>query len=243
MTEREAVQEWSSQHPLDLHSLSVPNTADVTYRSLAPGIYSGQPLASAALRRFSVALDARIAAVTAAGLQLSPPNSMNQYGAILDDLGFGPWVSAVVAAVVEPFAQRFFPEVAECGLDAHHAFIVEYSPETDDRLSWHVDDAEVTLNLCLGDVFEGGDLVFRGRRCARHRDSGWSSEEVTEVAHVTGTAILHAGADRHEALPVTSGYRRNLIIWCQSTCYRERMGNVCPEWCPDHGRALRSFSF
>jgi len=160
---------------------------------------------------------------------------MNRYGAILDDLGFHSLMSHIVRYVVEPLSKRVFPAVAGCGLDGHHAFVVDYSPSTDDRLNWHMDDAEVTLNLCLGTDFEGGDLVFRGRRCSWHRDSPWTDAEVFQYAHEPGVVLIHAGTHRHEALPVTSGFRRNLIIWCHSGCYRERVGHhVCPTWCPDH---------
>jgi len=31
-----------------------------------------------------------------------------------------------------------------------------------------VDDAEVTLNVCLGKQFSGGELFFRGVRCDKH---------------------------------------------------------------------------
>jgi hypothetical protein len=33
---------------------------------------------------------------------------------------------------------------------------------------FHVDDAEVTLNICLGTQFSGGELFFRGVRCDEH---------------------------------------------------------------------------
>lgn len=33
---------------------------------------------------------------------------------------------------------------------------------------FHVDDSEVTLNVCLGKEFEGGELFFRGVRCEKH---------------------------------------------------------------------------
>ena len=31
-----------------------------------------------------------------------------------------------------------------------------------------MDDSEVTLNVCLGKQFTGGDLFFRGVRCEKH---------------------------------------------------------------------------
>lgn len=31
-----------------------------------------------------------------------------------------------------------------------------------------MDDSEVTLNVCLGKQFSGGELFFRGVRCEKH---------------------------------------------------------------------------
>lgn len=38
-------------------------------------------------------------------------------------------------------------------------------------LGFHVDDSEVTLNVCLGKHFSGGELFFRGVRCDKHVNS------------------------------------------------------------------------
>lgn len=38
-------------------------------------------------------------------------------------------------------------------------------------VGFHVDDSEVTLNVCLGKQFTGGELFFRGVRCDRHVNS------------------------------------------------------------------------
>lgn len=34
-----------------------------------------------------------------------------------------------------------------------------------------MDDSEVTLNVCLGNQFSGGELYFRGVRCDNHVNS------------------------------------------------------------------------
>ena len=34
-----------------------------------------------------------------------------------------------------------------------------------------MDDSEVTLNVCLGKQFSGGELYFRGIRCENHVNS------------------------------------------------------------------------
>lgn len=43
-------------------------------------------------------------------------------------------------------------------------------------VGFHVDDSEVTLNVCLGKQFSGGELFFRGTRCDKHVNSGSHSE-------------------------------------------------------------------
>jgi hypothetical protein len=35
----------------------------------------------------------------------------------------------------------------------------------------HVDDSEITLNVCLGKQFTGGKMYFIGRRCQNHVNS------------------------------------------------------------------------
>jgi hypothetical protein len=35
----------------------------------------------------------------------------------------------------------------------------------------HVDDSEITLNVCLGKQFTGGKMYFIGRRCENHLSS------------------------------------------------------------------------
>lgn len=39
-----------------------------------------------------------------------------------------------------------------------------------------MDDSEVTLNVCVGKQFTGGELFFRGVRCEKHVNTGTQSE-------------------------------------------------------------------
>lgn len=59
-----------------------------------------------------------------------------------------------------PVALLLYPEWVGRGLDSQRAFIVKYSMEEDRDLSYHFDNAEVTLNICLGKNFQGGRLYF-----------------------------------------------------------------------------------
>ena len=163
-----------------------------------------------------------------AGELLRSPNSMHRYGLVLDgSRGLRPIVDALVEETVSSVSERLFPEFG--AVRAHHAFVVHYAEDRDRSLGFHVDDSDVTLNLCLGTLFEGGDLLFSGRRCERHRQGPSPDSERRRVAHVPGAAILHAGADRHEALPLEGGRRLNLIVWCKSI---HASGGLHPTWCP-----------
>lgn len=65
------------------------------------------------------------------------------------------------AKYLMPISKFLYPEwTGDCGLDSHRAFIVKYTIEEDVELSYHFDNAEVTLNVCIGKKFEGGDLYF-----------------------------------------------------------------------------------
>jgi len=72
---------------------------------------------------------------------------------------------------VNPLAELFYPHIGSV-LDHHHGFVVEYALNKDKKLDFHVDDSEVTINLCLGKEFTGGELYFGGIRCGKHQQTG-----------------------------------------------------------------------
>jgi hypothetical protein len=84
----------------------------------------------------------------------------------------------------------------------------------------HTDDSEVTLNVCLGTDFKGGQLVLRG---LRNSAGEGSAEVVLDVK--PGRAVLHLGQHLHEVTPVTAGERYALIQWARDSSYRAR---TCP---------------
>jgi hypothetical protein len=163
------------------------------------------------------------------GCRHDPPNSMNSYGVVLDEIGLQPALSALTAQCIRPVAAQLLPEVG-AALDSHHGFAVEYRPGADVELGFHVDASDVTLNLCLGSSFSGGELYFEGRRCAEHRQTGCASSDRFIWPHTPGLALLHAGKHRHGALPITAGERMNLILWARSGPLTDEPEG-CPEWC------------
>ncbi|XP_078431455.1 2-oxoglutarate (2OG) and Fe(II)-dependent oxygenase superfamily protein isoform X2 [Wolffia australiana] len=153
------------------------------------------------------------------------PNTMNRFGAVLDDFGLERMLDKLMEEFICPISGVFFPDVGGASLDSHHGFVVEYGKNRDVDLGFHVDDAEVTLNVCVGTQFTGGNMFFRGVRCDKH--------ELVEYAHVPGQAVLHRGRHRHGALATTSGHRINLLLWCKSSVFREmkKYQKECSSWC------------
>ena len=66
-----------------------------------------------------------------------------------------------------PLTRLLYPDWVGKGLNSHRAFVVKYNIGDDVELSYHFDNAEVTLNVCLGSEFTGGDLYFGSMRTVR----------------------------------------------------------------------------
>ncbi|XVF86133.1 hypothetical protein PTKIN_Ptkin18bG0016200 [Pterospermum kingtungense] len=149
------------------------------------------------------------------------PNTMNKFGAVLDDFGLETMLDKLMEDFIRPISKVFFSDVGGSTLDSHHGFVVEYGIDRDVELGFHVDDSEVTLNICLGKQFSGGDLFFRGVRCDKHVNTETHSDEILDYSHVPGHAVLHRGRHRHGARATASGHRVNLLLWCRSSVFRE----------------------
>lgn len=205
-------------------------------REVAPGVFALPLLTPAHCARLRAELHRRERVARLAGSTLQRPNSMNRDGVMLDEVGFGALLDDLLARVGAPLGRALFAHVGGESLDHRHGFTVEYSPARDRDLSLHIDDAEVTLNLCLGDAFEGGALAVVGHRCLAHADTPLLAGEDAVVEHEVGTVLVHAGALRHHAEGVTDGHRVNLVVWCQSARFRRTNGAParCGAWCARH---------
>ncbi|KFK39158.1 hypothetical protein AALP_AA3G207800 [Arabis alpina] len=149
------------------------------------------------------------------------PNTMNKYGAVLDDFGLDTMLDRLMEGFIRPISKVFFNDVGGATLDSHHGFVVEYGENRDVDLGFHVDDSEVTLNVCLGKEFMGGELYFRGTRCEKHVNTATKSDESFDYCHIPGQAVLHRGRHRHGARATTAGHRVNMLLWCRSSVFRE----------------------
>ena len=87
------------------------------------------------------------------------PNSMNNYGAILDDFGFNSFLNRLMTEYISPLSTLLFKDTGGDSLDEHHGFVVEYKMGKDVSLDFHSDDSDVTFNVCLGQrIFRWNDL-------------------------------------------------------------------------------------
>ncbi|KAK1387072.1 2-oxoglutarate and Fe(II)-dependent oxygenase superfamily protein [Heracleum sosnowskyi] len=161
------------------------------------------------------------------------PNTMYRYGVVLADLGMETMIGKLMKDFILPMSTIFFPEVGGDTIDSYHGFIVEYGADTAHHLDFHVDDSEVTLNVCLGEKFYGGELFLRGVRCVKHLNVDSELKEIFDYSQVPGRAVLHRGRHRHGALSTTSGHRVNMLLWCKSSIFREmsKEEQNSPSWC------------
>jgi len=150
----------------------------------------------------------------ASGLEARRPNSMNNYGIILNEIGLEPLIDSL-QQMLQPLGELLFPGPGSVW-DGHHCFIVRYREGEDLGLDMHTDDSDVTLNICLGLTFEGAGLQFCGLMGApNHRRHTYTYK------HVKGRAVCHLGRKRHGADDISSGERLNLILWNHSSTYRQ----------------------
>ncbi|KAI3933502.1 hypothetical protein MKX01_022081 [Papaver californicum] len=187
----------------------------------SPGVYTFKMLSQGFCDLLLSEVDNFEKWVSETKFRIMRPNTMNKFGAVLDDFGLETMLDKLMDDFVRPISKVFFPEVGGATLDSHHGFVVEYGKDRDVDLGFHVDDSEVTLNVCLGKQFSGGDLFFRGIRCDKHVNTESQPEESLEYSHVPGQAVLHRGRHRHGARATRSGHRINLLLWCRSSVFRE----------------------
>lgn len=164
----------------------------------------------------------------ASGLPARRPNSMNNYGIILNDIGMEPFIDGL-QRLLQPLGELLFPGAGDVW-DGHHCFIVRYREGEDLGLDMHTDDSDVTFNICLGLDFAGAGLQFCGLMgMPNHRKHTYTHQ------HVKGSCVCHLGRKRHGADDISSGERLNLILWNHSSTYRSCEEYISPPYSKETG--------
>lgn len=83
------------------------------------------------------------------------PNTMNNYGVLLHELGLDEPLVTLRERFLQPLTALLYPDCGGGRLDSHRAFVVKYAPGQDRALGCHYDNAELTLNVALGKAFTG----------------------------------------------------------------------------------------
>mmetsp|Transcript_71269 Transcript_71269/g.200628 ORF Transcript_71269/g.200628 Transcript_71269/m.200628 type:complete len:531 (+) Transcript_71269:157-1749(+) len=159
------------------------------------------------------------------GMHIQRPNSMNNYGLILNQVGMEHWMSMLQLVVAQPISNLIFPDEGEF-LDSHHSFTVRYMAGEDLGLDMHTDDSDVTFNVCLGKPgFTAAGLTFCGVMAKQdHRVFK------LKYAHQIGRCVMHLGRQRHGADDISDGCRVNLIMWNRSSAFRQRRAKQTHEY-------------
>lgn len=148
------------------------------------------------------------------------PNSMNNYGIILNEIGLEPLIFDLQDAVIQPLASVLFP-IEGSELESHHSFTIRYKGGEDTHLDVHTDDSDVTFNVNIFGNYTGAPLVFcgiNGEPDHRHFRTAYQ--------HQLGYAVMHRGRHRHGAEDITAGERMNLVVWSYSYNYRHSKESV-----------------
>uniref|UniRef100_A0A0E0FH60 Fe2OG dioxygenase domain-containing protein n=1 Tax=Oryza nivara TaxID=4536 RepID=A0A0E0FH60_ORYNI len=188
----------------------------------APGVFAFPMLKPSFCQMLMSEVNNFLRWAQSANQRIMRPTSLDRHGrgAALSDFGLQEMLDNLMKDFISPMSTVLFPEVGGNTLDSHHTFVLEYG-EADGARGFHVDDSEVTLNICLGKHFTGADMYFRGIRCGNHVNSGTHDEEYFVHPNVPGQVLLHHGSHRHGVFSVTSGRRVNMVMWCKSSVFRE----------------------
>jgi len=224
---RKSLEKWQTTR--DRHDIDVADIPGL--RLEAPGVVSFDCLQPAWCDK----LMEEAKHYSDSGMPQRAPNSMNNYGVVLTEIGMKPSFNALLESYTAGLGALFFGEddvrpvtiggeAADlenwggASLDDHHTFVVRYRPDEDRHLDMHVDECDVTFNFGLSEPssFTGSDLAFCGMfGSAIHR------KHLHTYSHVKGRCVLHSGKRRHGALNVQTGERASLIMWTKSSTYRQ----------------------
>jgi len=140
------------------------------------------------------------------------PNSMNNQGFLLLQLGFEDFINEFLQKWFIPLASMIYPQWEAAYLDSVHAFTVKYETGGDLILDPHMDQSQLTLNTHIGGIHKGSRVKFNG---VLHDSNSLQNEHI-EVEQKPGMSLLHVGQHWHESTPLESGERYNLIFWFRS---------------------------
>mmetsp|Transcript_29732 Transcript_29732/g.41846 ORF Transcript_29732/g.41846 Transcript_29732/m.41846 type:complete len:197 (+) Transcript_29732:26-616(+) len=138
----------------------------------------------------------------------------------IEKMGLQPTFEKLIQTVVLPLTRDLFPDLKDLVYDSCYGFVVHhlfgedanydnwnYVDEEGNVTSLHVDDSDITLNYCIGKNFSGSLLKFYGE--------DKTTKQVVDCPQKPRSGYMHKGSNWHEVLPIESGERFNVILWCR----------------------------
>ena len=195
--------EWLAPEAREVSKAAWEGYLHDAVRRESAGVYSFELFSKAFCDIFMKEIDN----YDSSGLPVRRPNSMNNYGLIVNEIGLKEAITELQQEILWPVARLLWPLEAT-RFEAHHSFVVRYRSDEDPGLDMHTDDSDVTFNVCLNSNFTGAGLTFCGDAgSSKHRKFAF------RYNHEMGRVVVHLGTKRHGADDIEDGERRNLIIW------------------------------
>ncbi len=193
------------------------------WQPVAPGVYQCPFFDPAKLSDLRAYLDA----AAGAGIPARPPYGivLNRDGVMLDPRSTGhlaapsfqAFYRLIMDRIMRPVSRLLFPEVA--GFDTQSfGFSIRYQPGMDTAIRPHTDASATTLNINMNlpeEDFGGSEVDFFGPGGQR-----------ATFTFAPGVAVIHRGGVAHQARPITSGARSNLVLWLYGEQGRMPMGRA-----------------
>lgn len=212
--------------------------------TLPRGVYAAQVLTPSGILALRKLLDS----ASSSGIPTRRPNGMNRRGVIVDPEVYGAVnmkslsdlvEGELIDRVVRPVGRMLFPDRVGCTDDVEYfAFTIRYGGGDDDKdaeggpngaakmkrdfeLKEHRDASVITLNINLNlpeEDYSGSQVYFRSSSTIDGQEDAIPDVGEGTVRFTPGMAVVHLGAHRHGALPISAsggggGKRYNLVIW------------------------------
>ncbi|KRX06900.1 hypothetical protein PPERSA_11545 [Pseudocohnilembus persalinus] len=174
-------------------------------------------------------------------IMFTKPNTMNNYGYVLEELGLKQFLVKFQINIMQKLGNWFFNDWSY-EFDDLHAFSIKYKDGEDLSLDNHMDMSELTLNMCLGTDFEGGELLVKNQR-----EQNQNQQYQFTVEQQIGSGFLHAGQHWHGSQRIKKGERINFVFWSRSSKFRgsvqENFYYICKNKIEKQGENLKNLKF
>ena len=109
----------------------------------------------------------------------------------------------------------YFLEQKEKSLKIFSGFFIHYEHGFDQRLDLHTDDSDITFNLCLGDTFEGSNVIYVGSQINKISKNPKDHGQDIKTSLLKGLGQIFRGRHPHYTEKILNGSRWNLVLWCK----------------------------